>query len=582
MPHRDSSAARAPLTAVLEEWLRQHAGSRTVERGSRYAGQGAVHGMVEDGGRVAAKVTGTDLYRVCLWAEGGKVGYSCTCPVGADLVLCKHCVAVALVWLGRVDGVEAVAGAPLTMEGLREHLRGRSRDELVELLVEQALEDDRLRQRLLVQAASSKQGGSRAVALRAAINEAIRAGGYVDYWGSHGYASGVHDVVDSLEALLQDGEAETVADLVEHAARQLNEAAGYVDDSDGSLREVMTRLTELHLAACEQARLDPTELARRLFSLEMAEGDLDDFLGTLPAYAELLGQEGLAAYRELLDAEWSRVPPLRPGDDSHSRYEHQRFRVTSMMERLAALDGDVEALVEVYRRDLSGPYNFLRIADAYRDAGRHDAALDWAERGFAAFAEPGDPRLRDFLAEEYQRRDRHEDAIALMWQEFTRLPCLGAFQKLKTHAEPAGQWPAWRERGLALLRTPAEQVPQPWSRLADHSELVRVLLWEGELETAWVEAQAGGCSQELWLELAARREAGHPDDALPVYQRAAEQALRSTGNRAYEEAVRHLRTVRALLHRLGRAEEFADHVQSLRQAHRRKRNLMKLLDVEGW
>src|SRR6266508_2571997 len=369
MPHRDSSAARAPLTAVLEEWLRQHAGSRTVERESRYARQGAVHGMVEDGGRVAAKVTGTDLYRVCLWAEGGKVGYSCTCPVGADLVLCKHCVAVAL---------------------------------------------------------------------RAAINEAIRAGGYVDYWGSHGYASGVHDVVDSLEALLQDGEAETVADLVEHAARQLNEAAGYVDDSDGSLREVMTRLTELHLAACEQARLDPTELARRLFSLEMAEGDLDDFLGTLPAYAELLGQEGLAAYRELLDAEWSRVPPLRPGDDSHSRYEHQRFRVTSMMERLAALDGDVEALVEVFRRDLSGPYNFLRIADAYRDAGRHDAALDWAERGFAAFAEPGDPRLRDFLAEEYQRRDRHEDAIALMWQEFTRLPCLGAFQKLKTHAEPAG------------------------------------------------------------------------------------------------------------------------------------------------
>jgi hypothetical protein len=37
---------------------------------------------------------------------------------------------------------------------------------------------------------------------------------------------------------------------------------------------------------------------------------------------------------------------------------------------------------------------------------------------------------------------------------------------------------------------------------------VRVLLWEGEDEAAWHEAQTGGCSDDLWLRLADRRAKG--------------------------------------------------------------------------
>jgi uncharacterized Zn finger protein len=116
----------------------------------------------------------------------------------------------------------------------------------------------------------------------------------------------------------------------------------------------------------------------------------------------------------------------------------------------------------------------------------------------------------------------------------------------------------------------------------DRSELVRVFLWEGDTEAAWREATEGGCSRELWLALAAGREQYHPEDALPIYRDQVDQTLQSTGNAAYEAAVDLLGRIGDLMARLGRQAEFADYLAWLRTAHKRKRNLIKLLDAQQW
>jgi uncharacterized Zn finger protein len=117
-------------------------------------------------------------------------------------------------------------------------------------------------------------------------------------------------------------------------------------------------------------------------------------------------------------------------------------------------------------------------------------------------------------------------------------------------------------------------------RNADHSELARIFLWEKDIETAWREAQAGGCSNSLWLELAAKREKEYPEDVLPIYQRQVESTLGRKNNEAYEEALGHLRKMRELTVRLGRESEFTDFLNKLRTAHKAKRNFMKLLDQQ--
>ncbi|HJX15621.1 MAG TPA: hypothetical protein VJ386_07785, partial [Candidatus Deferrimicrobiaceae bacterium] len=73
------------LETVLDRRsLRRMAGARSFERGEEYFADGQVGALVEHQGTIAAKVQGTRPYRVKLWAENGELGFSCTCPVGAD------------------------------------------------------------------------------------------------------------------------------------------------------------------------------------------------------------------------------------------------------------------------------------------------------------------------------------------------------------------------------------------------------------------------------------------------------------------------------------------------------------------
>jgi uncharacterized Zn finger protein len=125
----------------------------SLERGAEYAAAGRVHGLQHDGHLVVAEVTGTRRYRVRLWAEDGALAHACTCPVGEDGLFCKHCVAVGLAWIANRGRLAAEQLAePPSLADLRAHLSIQSREALVELLMEQAGADERLRRRLLLEA----------------------------------------------------------------------------------------------------------------------------------------------------------------------------------------------------------------------------------------------------------------------------------------------------------------------------------------------------------------------------------------------------------------------------------------------
>lgn len=111
---------------------------------------------------------------------------------------------------------------------------------------------------------------------------------------------------------------------------------------------------------------------------------------------------------------------------------------------------------------------------------------------------------------------------------------------------------------------------------------MRIYLWEGELEPAWQEAVALGCSDALWHELAVKREPDYPADALPIYQREVNSLLETKRNDGYEAAVKLLGRIRALMIRLDRQHDFPAYLTSVRTAHGRKRNFTKLLDKARW
>jgi uncharacterized Zn finger protein len=575
-----------PFAAFLERGsLRRMAGERSFERGEDYFFNGQVKTLAEHEGKITAKVLGTLPYRVDLWIEGDDLEYSCTCPVGTEGEFCKHCVAVGLTWLEAGEPKFPGKGkAPLavTMDDARTYLSGQDKSALVEMLVDRAMKDDRLRQSLFIKAAKKSSKGLDLVTYRRAIDDAVEPDGFVDYRSAYDYARGIEEAIDSVEELLKEGHPAEVIELAEHALKAVEKAMGSVDDSDGYMGGILERLQDLHHKACKKTKPDPEALAQRLFQWELRT-DYDTFHGAAETYADVLGKKGLTVYRTLAEAEWVKVPALGPGRDDPEKYG-KRFRITHIMETLARQTGDVEAVVAVKKRDLSLAYHYLQIAETYKNAGKHDLALEWAERGAKAFPERTDSRLRDFLAGEFHRRKRHDEAMALIWAEFTESPSLKQYVNLKAHAERIGQWELWREKALEYLRerigrakSESQKDRGAWYRKADHSELVRIFLWEIDVEAAWREAQEG-CSNDLWLELAAKRDKDHPEDALPIYQRQIEPTLDRKNNEAYAETISLLRKVRELMVRLERKDEFTNYLDKVRAAHKPKRNFMKLLD----
>jgi uncharacterized Zn finger protein len=179
--------------------------------------------------------------------------------------------------------------------------------------------------------------------------------------------------------------------------------------------------------------------------------------------------------------------------------------------------------------------------------------------------------------------------MALVWAEFTEHPSLDQYQNLRRHSDRIGQWPFWRPKALAIMReriakAKRESQKKRWPQFirADHSDLVRVFLCEKDVEAAWREAREGGCSNDLWLELASKREKDHPKDALAAYQKQVAPTLAQTNNEAYRRAVGFLRKIHHLMDRLDQSGEFARYLESVRAAHKRKRNFMKLLDRAKW
>lgn len=589
--------------------LRQLAGDKTFERGEDLFKDGSVHGLRAGPDRAAARVQGASrTYRTKLWRSRGELQFQCDCGTGYDHVFCKHCVAVGLAWLSSVEhsagqaaggtevypagkasspsqsgGSAASAEPAVAPAELRAYISKLDKKRLLDLALEAIDYDEILRRRLMLEtlgvAEGRRLGEAELKVYRRLLREAIEVSDYVDYDAMPDYVQGIEEALRPLDALLESGQPDAVIELCELALVELEHAADAVDASDGSLNHLYDELQRLHHAACREARPDPTRLAARLLEYEL-EGGLGIFNNAAATYADVLGPAGLAAYSRGLHRAWEKLQPRRHGagsaaDDAPAEIDHRRYQIVALMERFAVNSGaDVDTRASIRARDLSSPQDYLAIAETYRDAGQLDQARDWAEKGLARF--PGSLEtsgLREFLIPLHARLGEGEKAVALVWTEFHARPNAGFFRKLQQFAPPE-TWPVWRERALQSVREHAKCGE-------DGSALVEILLSEGDVAAALAEARTHACRLDLWLELANRREAQAPAEALEIYRQQLDGIIARGDSRSYQQAAGLMRKIRHLFHALNRGGEFNVYRDRVRFAHRHRRGLVKLLDALG-
>jgi uncharacterized Zn finger protein len=620
----DEKLTRKSLAKVISRsTLKLLAGGRAFVRGENYRDDGLVELLSVDDSEASAIVRGTSPYHCRLKVSGESLRGECDCPAfskpGSDAEFCKHLVAMGLaiaepvrvaavpddvgneVGPRRPEGRRPRRGETeqISFEEIQEFLSNLSREKLISMLMSQAMSDDSLLRSLRLEVlgnrifeARSEVTASPATiieSIKKAIDQGVEFENYGQPWPDEYEVAGpLDDLVEEVRKLLEGGLAAEVVKLAEYFLAAVEPIVERFHEG-ARMVEILERLQEIHLIACQRARPDPESLGRKLFRWELSSG-WGVFADAPKTYASVLGEVGQRAYRELAEAEWAALPPDQKRD--YGGGATRRYSLTNIMENLAKSSGDVEAEVAIHARHLASGRDYLKIAEIYLSHQNPDKALEWAERGLKSFADdPGSGVLRRFLAKEYQRRERHGEALDLLWVDFVEGPSLESFRSLKDYADVIQSWPKWRQQGLELLQaelrraslrelTRSRSTEYSWNRRDPSSTLVRIYLWEQDSDAAWRQAVSGGVDSTLWRQLAKAREQAHPADAVAAYRRIVDEEIERGDKGSYREAVKLVVEIEALMKQAQGPADFAGYLHELRTRFKAKRNFIKLLDTK--
>src|SRR4051812_36978208 len=387
--------------------------------------------------------------------------------------------------------------------------------------------------------------------LRAEVDRGLRTRRFLDYGESAGWARAAQPIVAELEKAVEAAPSRALVELLQRAVGHVVKVIMHADDCDGLIGDLARELLALHARACDAGVADPVDLAAWMVRFGF---DDQDFFEVDPVrYASALGDAGLAAYRDAVDAR-------RDGDSFAFRYA---------CERLAILDRDIDALVKLLGGDLTTPYQFIRVTEAMRELGLDDEVLAWARRGIAHTSGWQVSQLYDLACDVHDAREEPLEVLALRRAQHERMPSPSTYRALRAAAEPFDAWGLEQDAARATLQR------------TDARGFVDALLSDDEEELAWNAALAAprdALGSALGRRLAERRGRDRPAEALAVYRRIADEVLEHAERRAYHSAARILQRARAAAQAAGELDAFAEYLTGLRERYRRRPTLIAILD----
>jgi uncharacterized Zn finger protein len=523
-----------------------------------------VHGLRIQGHTARATIQARRVYQVELtWAKDGVVGW-CSCPDSAAGYFCKHAVAV-----GRA-AIDAQRG-PAPTEALDEFVAGLSHDALVDLVLQLVDRDQEARNVVMARAAAAGQADALDPKdLVSMINEAMSAGGFVDYRRSFDYARDVEAALDQLEELLELGAADAVAPALLRATTRMRKVLQSVDDSAGVVSGAGQRAAELYARACREGHPDPAAVARWLVKFRRDSPGWPHL--TLQDFVAAFDAKALAAYRRGVAA-WSAAVPV---DAQWGRFEVDRARL-----ELLDHDGDLDAAIHLLSEDPERTA-YGDIVERLSTADRDTDAVAWLDRAVAAGRVSGRPGAarNDYwiaprrAAELYLRADRPADAVAVMRSGFSSSPGLASWRDLLEVGRAVDAESDQRTWGSAEAERLAGQ---PYGNGA---YIIEIALAEDRLDDAWTAAERFGAGHS-WEALVKASTKRRPADAARLYIPKIEELLRFPDTRKYGPAAGMLAEMRKLLVAAGEREEFADYVAGVRERFGRRPSLMAELARRG-
>lgn len=188
------------------------------------------------------------------------------------------------------------------MNDLRQKLKKKNKDWLIDRLVELSLADDANADRIVLSLAADDDCGDEFIAtfkgqLDRAAEQIVEYG--TGSWKSPVPTAGFDSVADALAVILPKNLKEA-NEISEYALMKLDSVFELQDECE--LEYLVDAFRHLHLEACYKLNPDPRKLGMRLAELSQ-QTEWGFFDGPPDGYSEVLGQEGLSVFFQNINAD---------------------------------------------------------------------------------------------------------------------------------------------------------------------------------------------------------------------------------------------------------------------------------------
>lgn len=527
-------------------------------------------------------------------------------------------------------------GEESSIRALREYLEKLTKKELIEILVAFAEKDAMLgrylkdRQNLATENVEGIIEG-----VYSEMDELLEETGYYDSSSNESDVPDFLDVQVRLESLLDAGHPDELLEIGKELMDRYEKIVEY--DDEGDIGTKISFCMDVVLEALSQSSLPAHE--KMIYMLEIELRDNYNILNE-PLNEPAFWEKDFTPEEWKLFAEALKVK-LREADRAENILYNFPWERDYAVDRLIDALGKAglsEEIIPICESEAEETGSYIRLVRVLLDSGQKEKAEEWIYRGIKENREDKPDTARQLWKILLELREEEGNwlfATALEAEEFFRSPYKTSYSEMRKAARNAGIWQEVREAALNYLKNgefPAGQVKasQSEARQVKNEEgtneegtneegtsilpgilpktgllepgslkkiktpaldfLIRIaILEEDPTEVAhWYEElkKSGAEAESYWhsiseSEIANAVKEKYPEIALEIWKKLAERLISETKVSSYEEASPYLRKIKETLEASGKKEEWEAYLSKIKEANRRKRRLLEILDMLG-
>lgn len=623
-----------PILSLTWEDLEEWAGKRIVVRGRSYHSRGAVQDLerTEDGALVAS-VEGTRRYATRVGIrKGKKLESECTCPYWTT---CKHAVAVVLKYLECVrtgvvvEEVEAQDAPHLRHLDVRQEefddlpeteisatgslgafLQEKTKAELVSLMVELAEAHEEARQWLEDHRALTLGRIDEIHRVVCREIEALEEPDWIhDQYGPAAPVFNADRLKAALSGLIKAGHA---AAAVRFGPELLFSCGRLIEhDHEGEAFDEIGACLEVLFEALHEAFPSSADQVEWVLDMDLADEYSLCSEGREHFWSMRRSANDWSAVADRLGQRLEEHESAGKGKGFSRHYE--RNRISNWLILALERAGREEEIIPLCECEAPITFSYDRLVAHLIRERRWDEAIRWCLRGMDAVSSeyPGiEKELHRQLRTIHKRRGDPLAGLAIEAEEFFASPSLSHFQELCKAARKEGVGEgveAWARRFLETGRRPvagrkneigpgvdwplpASEIEMPAYSPATGAPMTRILIRlaisEKKPEEAlkWYDHEHNNrrgyhlMGHSLDTEVAEAVSSTHPDRAIAIWKKMAEQHIARVKPSGYEAAAPYLRKVRNAFIKTGCKQDWEAYLASLRQRNSRRPRCMEVLD----